>query len=185
MTIKERVVARPFDKVYRAGVLVALVALAATISVSLETRAQPATAGLTGIDRADDVILARQTLMDGVETEMMALESALGGKQPDLATLKSRAYMIYTLITAFPHLFPPETKPVVAKDGTPSATAALPVVWAEFDAFYDRVQAGASAAFDASQAGQVDQYRGAAKKLREACDGCHEKYMQPTASAPK
>jgi Cytochrome C' len=102
--------------------------------------------GLTGIDRSDDVIQARQLLMDGFESEMMVIELGLEGKTPQLDDLKARADRISTLLTAFPHLFPPQTKPGVAADGSPiTATLAL---WQNFDPFYDIAKGAATTAYD-------------------------------------
>ena len=89
--------------------------------------------GLTGADRPDDVIQARQWLMAGVESEMLAIDMADGGRKFEFSDLQSRAYMISTLLTAFPHLFPPETKPQPLADGSPSPTAAAPAIWEDFD----------------------------------------------------
>ena len=83
-------------------------------------RAQDKTPGLTGIDHPDDVIMARQALMDGLEDEMMTIEIAPAGQEPSLSYLKASAFRINTLLMAFPHLFPPQTKPGASADATPS-----------------------------------------------------------------
>ena len=139
---------------------------------------QDTAAGLTGASRPDDVIMARQLLMDAIESEMTPIDLAVGGRQMPLADLKARAYMINTLLTAFPHLFPPETKPVTAPDGTPGATSATMAVWDDFDKFYDGAQDAAAAAFDASQAADFAQFQAPAARLRAACDACHKQYTQ-------
>lgn len=128
--------------------------------------------GLTGAKHADDVIMPRQLLMDGIESEMGVIEGWIGGGKGDLANLKDRAYSINTLLSAFPHLFPPETKP-----GPDTGTSATPAVWQDFEKFYDKVQAAAGVAFDASQATDAAKFTAAAKGLRAACDTCHETYM--------
>jgi cytochrome c556 len=132
--------------------------------------------GLTGVDRADDVIMARQAVMDGLEDEMMTIEVAPAGKEPSLIDLKASAFRINTLLLAFPHLFPPQTKPVASADATPSTAADLKI-WQNFEDFYAKVQASAAAAFEAGQASNIDAFREQAKKLRAACDGCHAQYM--------
>src|SRR5258706_7456105 len=48
--------------------------------------------GLTGAKHADDVVMARQLLMDAIDTEMGAIEGAVAGSKIDLVTLKDRAY---------------------------------------------------------------------------------------------
>jgi len=105
----------------------------------------------------------------------------LEGSAPQFDDLKVRADRISTLLTAFPHLFPPQTKPGVAADGSPINTTATPAVWQNFDAFYGIAKDGATAAYDASQAGTADLFWEQAKKLRSACDGCHAQYMHVEA----
>ena len=104
-------------------------------------------------------MMARQLLMSGIEDEMMAIELATGGKELQLNDLKSHAYVISTLLTAFPHLFPPQTKPSISLDGSPSTTSATLAIWQDFEDFYGKAQAAASVAYDASQAGSADKFR--------------------------
>ncbi len=162
----------------------AVAALAVTVAISASVRSEDRVPGLTGIDRADDVIAARQLVMDGIESEMMVIELALEGNAPQLDDLKGRADRISTLLTAFPHLFPPQTKPGVAADGTPINTTATPAVWQEFDSFYGLARTAAMTAYDASQAAGAQQFREETKKLRAACDGCHAQYMHVDAPTP-
>jgi hypothetical protein len=90
---------------------------------TLTAHAQDRLPGLTGADRPDDVVMARQLLMSGIEDEMMAIEVATEAKEFQLNDLKPHAYVISTLLTAFPHLFPPQTKPSASRDVSPSATS--------------------------------------------------------------
>src|SRR5436190_19518607 len=83
--------------------------LAVAAGVSLSALAQNDTTGLTGGDRPDDVIMARQLLMEGMEEEMMVVELSVEGKEFKLADLQARAYSMQRLLAAFPHLFPPQT----------------------------------------------------------------------------
>ncbi|HKD26900.1 MAG TPA: hypothetical protein VKC66_13485, partial [Xanthobacteraceae bacterium] len=62
--------------------IAATIAPAAMVAVSATVRSEDRVPGLTGIDRSDDVIAARQLLMDGVESEMMVIELALEGSAP-------------------------------------------------------------------------------------------------------
>ena len=146
-------------------------------------RAQDKTPGLTGIDHAEDVIMARQAVMDGLEDEMMTIEVAPAGKEPSLNDLKASAFRINTLLMVFPHLFPPQTKPAASADGTPS-TAADPKIWENFADFYAKTQASAAVALEAGQAGNLDAFREQATKLRAACDGCHAQYMHVEQPKP-
>ena len=105
--------------------IVALAAfgLAATGQMTTPGHGQERVPGLTGIDRADDVVTARQLLMEGIDDEMRDVDLAAGGQDFPLEDLKSHAYMISTLLSAFPHLFPPQTKPAA---GRPTGRRARP-----------------------------------------------------------
>jgi cytochrome c556 len=162
----------------------AMIALAVAISVSAKVRSEDRIPGLTGIDRSDDVIAARQLIMDGIESEMMVIELGLQGNAPQFDDLKARADRISTLLAAFPHLFPPQTKPGVSADGSPINTTATPAIWQDFEAFYGIAKGATTTAYDASQAGTAAQFREQAKKLRDACDGCHAKYMKVEPPSP-
>ena len=138
--------------------------------------------GLTGIDRASDVVQARQILMSQIDEEMQPVDLVAGGKDLSLDDLKANAYRINTMLAAFPHLFPPQTKPSTGPDSLPTSSA--PEVWEDFDAFYSLSEAATKIAYEASQATTIDQFRENAKKLRAACDGCHGKYMKVQSPSP-
>jgi cytochrome c556 len=84
------------------------------------------------------------------------------------------------MLAAFPHLFPPQTKPGPDE----FSTAAAPEIWQNFEAFYGQSDAAAKVAYEASQVTAIDQFRESAKKLRAACDGCHGKYMKVEPPRP-
>jgi cytochrome c556 len=157
--------------------------LAIAAGVSLSASAPNNTTGLTGIDRADDVIMARQMLMEGMEDEMSVVEvAAENDKDLKLPDLQARAYNMQRLLAAFAHLFPPQTRPPT--DGSPSTTSASPAVWENFDDFYGRVTDAAMTAFDLGQSDTADKFRAQVKKLRVACDSCHAVYMKVEAPTP-
>lgn len=160
------------------AVLISYSALVVAAVGSFTARGQDRVPGLTGADHADDIVMARQLLMDGIEEEMMAIEQPPGGKPAALDDRKASAYRISTLLAAFPHLFPPQTKPKAGADNSPSPTGAAPKIWENFEDFYAKSQAAAAVAYDASQAGNEQQFAEQAKKLRSACDGCHAQYMR-------
>jgi cytochrome c556 len=166
------------------GLAAAMIALSVMVAVAVKVHGEDRVPGLTGIDRSDDVIAARQLLMDGVESEMMVIELGLEGSALQFDDLKARADRLSTLLTAFPHLFPPQTKPGKAADGSPINTTATLAIWKDFDAFYGAAKDAAMTAYDASQAGTGDQFREQAKKLRVACDGCHAQYMHVDGPSP-
>ena len=179
-----RILPSPNGRVPGGTAIATMMALAVVVAVSAKLHGEDRVPGLTGIDRSDDVIAARQLLMDGVESEMMVIEIALEGSAPQFDDLKARADRMSTLLTAFPHLFPPQTKPGVAADGSPINTTATLAIWQDFDAFYGIAKDAATAAYDASQAGTADQFKAQAKKLRSACDGCHAQYMHVEGPSP-
>jgi len=160
-----------------AGLGVLAVLCAATL---IAARGEQGVPGLTGIDHAPEVVQARQLLMSQIDDEMQPVDLVAGGKDLSLDELKSNANRISIMLGAFPHLFPPQTKP------GPDAfsTAAAPAIWQDFEAFYGQTDAAAKLAYDASQATAIDQFRDNAKKLRAACDGCHGKYMKVDPPPP-
>ena len=140
--------------------------------------------GLTGIERADDVIMARQLLMDGIDEEMQPIDIAVAGKDTPLEELKTHASRISNMMPAFPHLFPPQTKPATSADGSASPTTATAAIWERFDDFYNLAQATAMTAYDASQAADLTQFKEHGAKLRALCDGCHAQYMKVEQPSP-
>jgi len=165
-----------------AGAVAALAALGIVMLVS--ATGQNREPGLTGADRADDVIMARQLLKDGVEEEMQPIDLAGAGQDTPLEQLKAHANRISTLLTAFPHLFPPQTKPGPSADGSPSLTTATTAVWERFDDFYKMAQLAAMTAYDASQAADLKEFKEHGTKLRALCDGCHAVYMKVEQPSP-
>lgn len=163
---------------------VAFVALAEVLTVPSLLRGAENVPGLTGIDRADEVIQARQLVMDGIDAEMMPIDLFGAGQNYPLAELTAHADRIGTLLTAFPHLFPPQTKPGKAADGSPSPTTATPAIWEHFDDFYAKVMAAAKLAYDTSQAANADALKAQGTKLRAACDACHAVYMHVDPPSP-
>ena len=148
----------------------------------------PADPSNTAVTRTDDFILGRQMLMNLNETAMMPIDRFAGGENIDLRAVKDQAFLISSVLTAAPHMFPSSTKPVFDKDGAPTpATAASPKIWDDFDAFYDAMIDASNLAYDLSQAADAAKARPLATQLRVACDSCHEKWMQvydPRAARP-
>jgi len=146
----------------------------------MAARAEQRVPGLTGIDHAPEVVQARQLLVTQIDEEMQPVDLVAGGKDLPLDEIKSNANRISIMLGAFPHLFPPQTKPGPDE----FSTAAAPAIWQEFEAFYGQSDAAAKIAYDASQATAIDQFRDNAKKLRTACDSCHAKYMKVDSPPP-
>ena len=157
-------------------ILIAAFSLTAAVAAAAVVPAagQGPTTGLTGIDKPGDVVQARQLLMEGIDEEMHDIDLAGSGQSFSLDGLKAHADRISTLMSAFPHLFPPQTQP---SPDAPVPTTASPAVWKEFTDFYDRAAAAAKTALDASQAETLDKFKPLGTQLRAACDSCHAKYM--------
>jgi cytochrome c556 len=158
-----------------------LAVCAVMIAGSPTVRGEDRVPGLTGIDHADDVVQARQLLMDVIDADMMSIDLFGAGTNAPLNDLKARADRISSLLSVFPHLFPPQTKP---SDSQAIPTTATPAVWTNFDDFYGRVQAAAMIALDASRAETADKFKDEGKKLRAACDSCHAQYMHVEGPHP-
>jgi hypothetical protein len=62
----------------------AVMALSVMVAGSIKVRGEDRVPGLTGIDRSDDVIQARQLVMDGIESEMMVIELGLESRLRNL-----------------------------------------------------------------------------------------------------
>jgi len=142
--------------------------------------AQSLAPGLTGTSKVGDVVQARQLLMAAIEEQMMSIDVASARNDGRLPDLKNRAYMINVLMSAIPHLFAAETKPVESGADPGYDTRALMALWTRFDAFYEASQTAATIALDASQASDMSSFRDLAQKLRAACDSCHADFMAST-----
>lgn len=151
--------------------------------VLLPLPAAPAQTAPVAVERRDDVVQARQFLMDAIDEQIAPLDRATAGQKSDLQDLKDRAYLINVLMAAFPHLFPAGTRPAEIPDGG-IQTSATPDVWDNFETFYGLSQTAATAAYEASQAVDVAGLKLHATELRQACDACHMGFMSTQASPP-
>jgi cytochrome c556 len=141
--------------------------------------AAPADPSNTAVTRTDDFVLGRQMLMNLNESAMVPIDKLGLGENVDLRAVKDQAFLISSVLTAAPHMFPSSTKPVFDKDGSPTpSTAASPKIWDDFDAFYDAMIDSSNVAYDLSQATDAARARPLAMQLRATCDSCHEKWMQ-------
>ena len=186
MKLTERTSLRPrfTPKVLVPIAALAVAALDITAFGPFPAAGQTREPGLTGIDRAEEVVMARQLLMDAIDEEMQPIDLSGAGQDTPLDTLKAHATRISNIMPAFAHLFPPQTKPVTTADGSSSPTTAAAAVWDNFDDFYKLVQAAAMAAYDASQAADLKEFHEHGAKLRALCDGCHAVYMKVEQPSP-
>jgi hypothetical protein len=119
-----------------------------------------------------------------LEPEMMLIELGFEGRAQQLDDLKARTDCTSTLLTALPHLLPPQTKPGVGADVSPTNTTATLALWQNFDAFHETAKAAATTAYNVRQAGTSDQFGEQAKKLHTACVGCHAQYLKVELPSP-
>ena len=154
-----------------------LATVVAIASLTGAPRAQET--GLTGADKAADIVQARQLLMDAAEEHIMFIDAVSAGKDLALSDMKSRAYQLNILLLAFPHLFPPQTTPAAGDRDGAFQTNATGAVWKDFPAFYQAAQDFAAVALDASQAKDIGAFRVYGAQLRTGCDSCHQAYMTP------
>src|SRR5262245_2447410 len=91
-------------KNFALSTVLSCLALGITSNALWKARSEDRVPGLTGMSRPDDVVMARQLLMAGVDDDMQDIDQATVGQEFPFAELRSRAYRISTLLTAFPHL---------------------------------------------------------------------------------
>jgi cytochrome c556 len=172
----------------KAGVFVALLMtmLSACNRVTQAPAIQVASGaqvGLTGATHPQDVIAARQHLMDHLEDLMKPIDLLQVGQQANPDVLHANAELIEAMVLAVPHLFPPSTDLYDPKAAEPQ-TIALPAIWKDFDTFYSLAGASAKAAVVMAEAQGADVQRAASAQLRGSCDACHalflRKYQPPT-----
>ena len=82
--------------------------VAALAVTSFTAQGQERAPSLTGSDRADEVIMARQLLMDAIDEEMQPIDLGAGRDTP-LDDLKAHATRISNMMPAFryAHMRPP------------------------------------------------------------------------------
>jgi cytochrome c556 len=159
-----------------AGIAAVVMAVIASPFQALGQATDPSN---TAVTRLDDYVLGRQMLMNLNETAMVPIDRQATGGTVDLDLVKQQAFLISSVLTAAPHMFPSTTKPTFDKDGAPTpATAASPKIWDDFDAFYEAMIDASNVAYDLSQARDAAMARTLATQLRGTCDSCHEKFMQ-------
>jgi len=58
---------------------------------------------------AKDVILARKNLMNAIEENTDRIARMISDREINVSEARARAYNVYVLLTALPHLFPPNS----------------------------------------------------------------------------
>jgi cytochrome c556 len=128
-----------------------------------------------------DAIFARKLLMSMVGDNMDELEDMILTGRIDMGEAHEHANNVSTLLLVFPHVFPPTTnqwKPDVTDRDAATDTYASPDLWTNFADFYQRANEASTIAFNASRANNESGVRSSVAALRQACDGCHARYMK-------
>ncbi len=137
----------------------------------------PGAPGWTGLSRPQDVITARQELMEEAEKLMQPIDTTQVKDVTDAGGVRAAAGTVSAMLLALPHLFPPTTNLYDPASQTP-ATLALPAIWKNFGHFYSLATQAASAAQILSETQGKAQLRAASLRLRGACDACHTLYLR-------
>jgi len=154
------------------------VMLAVAVLAPLTARGQDRTPGLTGADRSDDVVMARQLLMAGIDQEMGARRP--GGCRPGFQTHRSAVARLHDQYAArgVPASVPAADEARGIRRRYRKRDGGDDGDLAEFRRVLQEGAAAAATAYDASQAADLDQFKDLAKRLRVACDDCHARYMR-------
>lgn len=167
-----------------AAFAVAVMAAVAAGFAWAQSSSPDAEPGWTGATHAEDIVAARRALMLELERLMRPLDAHAAGEPRDADALRESAGTISTMLLAVPHLFPPPTNIYDPSAETPR-TLAMPEIWQEFGTFYSLSEAAAHAAAD-TLTSDATGLAPAAERLRDACDGCHDRFMRtyvpPSAS---
>jgi cytochrome c556 len=131
-------------------------------------------------DITSDVIAARKLLMDSIMNNMDKIQEMISERNIKLDVSRDCADNIASMLTAFPHLFPPSSNrwredvdPDPVKD-----TFASPDIWTEFADFSRRAAAAAATARELRRARNEDEVKQLYRALGIACDTCHALYMK-------
>jgi cytochrome c556 len=134
--------------------------------------------GWTGLTQPQQVIVARQEIMEHAEILMEPIDTITVKEVTNADQLRTNAMAIEAMLTAFPHLFPPTTNLFDPKVTEPK-TLALPAIWKDFDDFAKLAAAAATAAEAMSETHGKQQLRNASLRLRASCDACHTLFLRP------
>ena len=131
----------------------------------------------TGLTHPQEVILARQELMEFIEALMKPIDLITVDVPASSAVLKEHAEVITAMLTAVPHLFPPTTN-LYDQSKAEQVTIALPAIWENFEGFH-ALAANAVKAGEAMAAAEgIEAQKKASVALRAACDACHAGFMR-------
>jgi len=134
------------------------------------------------LEKPEDFIAARASLMADLEEKMQPIDSFTVGVAAEPAAIDAAALEISKALATVPSLFPSSTNLYDPKAEEP-VTIALPAIWKDF-ATFEKLAAAASASAK-SLASKTDAagIRSGALALRGSCDACHALFLRPYKAA--
>lgn len=162
--------------------VVSAAGLAALVSGPLPIHAQtlPPTADPIA-DAQDNMVLARQGLMEGIYQYMEAAEdwteqSSGASDAAMLQALTREAAHMALVLPALRQLFPPSTNPANPEFVSRFDTYALPVIWTEPDGFAAKLDATIAAINVLAMARDRAEFAKGHQALQATCDACHDRF---------
>ena len=129
---------------------------------------------------AEGVILARKTLMNSIGDNSDRIANMISERNINLHDAHVYANNISVMLTAFPHLFPPNSNQwTEGADLDPATdTVASPEIWTNFADFYQLALAAAKRADEMKRADNEDDVKSLHRALGNICDFCHALYFK-------
>ena len=129
---------------------------------------------------AQDAILARKSLMNAIEENSDRIARMISDRDINLPEARARANNIFVMLTAVPHLFPPNSNQwKEGKDLDPvTDTVASPEIWSNFADFYQLASAAANRADEMRRASNEEEVKSLHRALGNVCDFCHALYYK-------
>jgi len=136
--------------------------------------------GAPGSKSQDDIILARQGLMEAISDLLNDGEAPETDAQA--ITMQAAAETVALTLPPLKFLFPGESNPKNPKFKSTYRSYALPAVWQNPEKFSQYLDAAIDAARALEQATDAKQYPALARSLVASCDACHAQFRAPFES---
>jgi cytochrome c556 len=129
---------------------------------------------------AKAAILARKTLMNAIEENSDRIARMISKRDINLPEARARANTIFVMLTALPHLFPPNSNEwKEGADLDPATdTVASPEIWTDFANFYELASAAAKRADEMRRSASEEDVKSLHRALGNLCDLCHALYYK-------
>jgi cytochrome c556 len=129
---------------------------------------------------AKDAIQARKGLMDAISDNSDRIASMISAQEINVSEARACADTIAVMLTAFPHLFPPQSNQWrEGVDADPlTGTSASPDIWTNFADFYRIAATAAERADELRHADNEEDIKSLHRALGNVCDYCHALYMK-------